>query len=58
MSGLSEYCAAAIVDADGDELVTENNKCPHCGERRMDYLEWDFDGDKIICATCLTEYRI
>ena len=59
--GLAEYCREAILDDDGNECVTENSKCPCCGERRMDWLVWeDGDGqhlyDVLRCATCDTLY--
>lgn len=52
---LAEYCREAIIDDDGNECVTENSKCPCCGERRMDELVWE-DDDTVKCATCGTVY--
>ncbi len=52
---MDEYCAVAILDDDSNELVTENSKCPCCGERRMDWLVCQ-DDDTVKCATCGTVY--
>jgi predicted RNA-binding Zn-ribbon protein involved in translation (DUF1610 family) len=30
--------------------------CPHCGETRVDYLEWD-DDDVVNCLTCGKSYK-
>ena len=44
-------------------LVGEMQACPKCGERRMDYLQWqyfDYGDDStyeyVKCATCRHEY--
>lgn len=55
MNEMDEYCAEAILDDEGEECVTENSKCPCCGERRMDWLVWQ-DDDTVKCATCGTVY--
>ena len=39
------------------ELVAECFACPTCGERDMDLLEWDADGEILTCRRCKTEYR-
>jgi len=41
---------------DGEELVPEADACPTCGERRMDWLGWDDDGEYVTCATCGAKY--
>ena len=48
----ADYCAEAITDARGNELVVEASGCPMCQERRMDYLEWSEDGEYVECQTC------
>ncbi len=34
------------------ELVEEVFGCPRCGERRVDWLVWDDDGEQVTCSTC------
>ncbi len=36
----------------GPELVDPAFACPNCGERQMDKLAWQHDGEYIKCATC------
>lgn len=40
----------------GEVLVEREWACPHCGERRMDWLA--NDDDTITCGTCGKVYRI
>lgn len=42
---------------DEDELVEREFKCPDCGERRIDALEWQ-DDDSVRCDSCGRVYRI
>lgn len=42
---------------DADELVSEADACPECGENRMDWLPWDEAGDYVKCASCSYTYR-
>jgi len=37
-------------------LVSWNDACPVCEERRMDWLVWDEDGESVTCATCGNAY--
>jgi hypothetical protein len=53
---LHDYCKEAIMDGWGNELVTEDSGCPKCGERRMDWLEWDAAVEIVTCATCGARY--
>jgi len=39
-----------------DEVVTEGNECPKCGEPRIDWLVWNEIGDEVRCATCGAQY--
>ena len=39
-----------------DEVVTQDNACPGCGENRLDWLAWDEDGTVVTCATCGASY--
>lgn len=39
-----------------ERLVACQFACRGCGERRMDALVWDEDGEKVTCATCGTTY--
>lgn len=39
------------------DLVTSHNACPSCGERDMDRLVWEHDGESVRCATCGTIYN-
>ena len=50
-----EYCKEAILDNEGNELVTVDSGCPKCGERRMDWLEWHAP-ETVVCQTCKCEY--
>ena len=54
---IRDYCAEAIMNANGDELVVESSACPDCGESRMDWLVWLVDSDFVRCATCGLEYE-
>jgi ribosomal protein S27E len=36
--------------------VNPDDRCPECGENRVDYLVWDEDGEYVTCATCGTVY--
>ena len=57
MNELREYCAQAIMDNDGNELVRAKDACPACGERRMDWLAWqEPDGETVKCSTCGEHY--
>ena len=57
MNELREYCAQAIMDNDGNELVRAKDACPNCGERRMDWLVWqEPDYETVRCSTCGHEY--
>ena len=38
------------------DRVSEANGCPSCGEREMDRLVWEDDGESVRCATCGTIY--
>ena len=44
-----------LVDEDGNELVQPEDRCGFCGERRMDWLEWE-DDTHVRCTTCGTVY--
>lgn len=37
---------------DAPELVEPDDACPRCGERRVDQLVWNADGDGVTCASC------
>ena len=54
---IAEYQAEMIVDDAGNELVQAEDRCPFCGERRMDWLQWVGFQDLAKCATCGTTYR-
>ncbi len=34
------------------DLVEQALGCPRCGERRVDWLVWDDDGEQVTCQTC------
>lgn len=34
-----------------DNVVSNEDKCPHCEEMRMDYLAWQND-EEIKCTSC------
>ena len=38
-----------------DDLVSERDACPKCGERNQDSLVWD-DSENVTCAICGTVY--
>jgi len=44
-----------LVDEDGNELVQPEDRCGFCGERRMDWLEWE-DDTHVRCTNCGTVY--
>jgi transcription elongation factor Elf1 len=44
------------MDEDDEELVSEIFKCPVCGERRLDCLNW-VDDEVLECSTCRVRYR-
>jgi len=44
------------VSADRD-VVPFFNGCPRCGERVVDNLRWDNDGETVTCATCGMRYN-
>jgi len=50
-----DYVRDAI-NAQADELVTEADACPGCGERNVDNLAWDRDGQTVRCTTCGKQY--
>jgi hypothetical protein len=52
-----ERDAEAILDEGADPLVDASCACPSCGERRMDELAWDDDGEWIQCQTCSRTYK-
>jgi transcription elongation factor Elf1 len=39
-----------------DDLVAEHDACPACGERHVDWLAWDDDGETVTCQTCGARY--
>ena len=41
-----------------DDEVPQGSECPDCGERRMDWLAIDEDGETVTCNTCGTRYRL
>ncbi|MBM4020136.1 MAG: hypothetical protein FJ288_17765 [Planctomycetes bacterium] len=43
------------INAQADELVSEADACPGCGERRVDCLVWQDDG-AVKCSTCGKQY--
>jgi hypothetical protein len=49
-----DYARDAI-NAQADELVAEADACPGCGERRVDCLVWQDDGE-VKCSTCGKQY--
>jgi len=50
-----DYVRDAI-NAQVDELVAEADACPGCGERNVDNLAWDKDGQTVRCSTCGKQY--
>jgi len=41
---------------DAEDLVEPQFACPRCGERSMELLTWDVDGETITCHECGCEY--
>lgn len=39
------------------ETVPTISACPQCGERMMDNLVWNEDGERVSCATCGMVYK-
>jgi hypothetical protein len=39
------------------ELVDPRGACPGCGERIIDNLVWQDDGETVRCATCGRKYK-
>ena len=70
LEGVIQDIAAAVDDADlidvayvrdainaqVDDLVAEADACPGCGERNVDNLVWDKDGQTVRCSTCGKQY--
>jgi len=51
------FVAAFVSHATPADLVDVADRCPACGERRIDWLVWpDDDGEAIQCATCQKIY--
>ena len=50
-----DYVRDAI-NAQVDDLVAEANACPGCGERNVDNLVWQDDGETVRCTTCGKQY--
>jgi len=44
-------------DHEPTERVRPEDACPNCGERDMDLLVWDADGERVECQRCHTVYR-
>ncbi len=42
----------------GANLVPPNFACPKCGQRDMDQLICDEDGEHVACQTCGTSYVV
>ena len=42
---------------DEDPVVSREDACPVCGERRIDYLIW-IDDRMVRCQMCHTEYPL
>lgn len=40
-----------------DWLAPPGYGCPSCGEREMDSLVWDEDGETITCSSCGVGYE-
>jgi len=40
-----------------DDLVSEFDVCPDCGERRVDFLAW-IDDTTVRCLVCGYEYEV
>ena len=43
---------------DESNLVPPNFACPNCGQRDMDQLICDEDGESVACQTCGTSYVV
>jgi len=43
---------------DDANLVPPNFACPKCGQRKMDELICDDDGEHVACQTCGTNYAV
>jgi len=43
---------------DDANLVPPNFACPKCGQRNMDELICDDDGEHVACQTCGTNYAV
>jgi transcription elongation factor Elf1 len=41
-----------------EDLVPKEWGCPHCGERRIDYLSAPDDDEVVRCETCRRKYTI
>ncbi len=39
-----------------DDEVPPGSGCPNCGERRIDWLAIDEDGETVTCNTCGARY--
>jgi len=50
-----DYVCNAINAQVGDE-VAEADGCPRCGERSVDSLVWQDDGETVHCTNCGTRY--
>mgnify|MGYP001235225359 CR=1 FL=1 len=37
---------------DAEDLVEPQFACPRCGERSMELLTWDVDGEYVTCGEC------
>jgi len=40
------------------DTVDSGDECPACGERRVDALEINLDGDTVLCLTCGRVYAL
>ena len=48
-----------MCDDDLEDFVAEGDGCPHCGERRVDYLEIQEDaGHDVFCRSCQRGYDL
>lgn len=43
---------------DPDDEVSQASGCPSCGERRIDWLVIDEDGEAVACITCGKRYSL
>lgn len=39
-----------------EPMCEPDEACPNCGERRIDYLEWDELSETVTCNTCGANY--